>query len=168
MTPKAINLAEKLGRFSERWSPKIVSRFNDNDIMVVKVQGEFVWHDHPETDDFFLVLDGELIIETEDGNVTLGPRELYVVPKGKSIALSRHGKHTSCLSSPGIRPTPGIWKQPPRKQRSNQAPCDSARHGLQALRDRPYRLCVDAAEYRYAGVPRGHEGETRTVHPPPR
>ncbi|MBO6674344.1 MAG: cupin domain-containing protein [Rhizobiales bacterium] len=51
--------------------------------MVVKVQGEFVWHDHPDTDDFFLVLDGEVRIETEDGNVTLGPGELYVVPKGK-------------------------------------------------------------------------------------
>lgn len=83
MKPSAINLAEKLKLFSDHWSPKIISQFNGNDIMVVKVQGEFVWHDHPDTDDFFLVLDGEVTIETEDGNVTLGPGELYVVPKGK-------------------------------------------------------------------------------------
>jgi mannose-6-phosphate isomerase-like protein (cupin superfamily) len=83
LKPEAINLADKLSQFSDHWSPKIVGQFNDNDIMVVKVQGEFVWHDHPDTDDFFLVLDGEVRIETEDGNVTLGPGELYVVPKGK-------------------------------------------------------------------------------------
>lgn len=83
MKPEAINLADKLSQFSEHWSPKIVSQFNDNDIMVVKVQGEFVWHDHHDTDDFFLVLDGQVRIETEDGNVTLGPGDLYVVPKGK-------------------------------------------------------------------------------------
>jgi len=83
MKPEAINLADKLSQFSEHWSPKIVSQFNGNDIMVVKVQGEFVWHDHRDTDDFFLVLDGQVRIETEDGNVTLGPGDLYVVPKGK-------------------------------------------------------------------------------------
>jgi mannose-6-phosphate isomerase-like protein (cupin superfamily) len=83
LKPEAISLADKLSQFSDHWSPKIVGQFNDNDIMVVKVQGEFVWHDHPDTDDFFLVLDGEVRIETEDGNVTLGPGELYVVPKGK-------------------------------------------------------------------------------------
>lgn len=82
MKPEAINLAAKLRTFSEHWSPKIVGQYNDNDIIVVKVQGEFVWHDHPETDDFFLVLDGEVRIETEDGDVTLAPGELYVVPKG--------------------------------------------------------------------------------------
>jgi mannose-6-phosphate isomerase-like protein (cupin superfamily) len=83
LKPEAVNLADKLSQFSDHWSPKIVGQFNDNDIMVVKVQGEFVWHDHPDTDDFFLVLDGEVRIETEDGDVTLGPGELYVVPKGK-------------------------------------------------------------------------------------
>ncbi len=83
MKPEAINLADKLSQFSEHWSPKIVSQFNGNDIMVMKVQGEFVWHDHRDTDDFFLVLDGQVRIETEDGNVTLGPGDLYVVPKGK-------------------------------------------------------------------------------------
>lgn len=80
--PTAINLAQKLSLFSEHWSPKIVSRYNDNDIMVVKFQGEFPMHQHDDTDDFFLVLEGKITIETEDGNVELNPGELYVVPKG--------------------------------------------------------------------------------------
>lgn len=82
MTPTAVNLKDKLATFSEHWSPKIISKFNDNDIMVVKFEGEFPMHDHPETDDLFLVLDGEVTIETEHGNVELKPGELYVVPKG--------------------------------------------------------------------------------------
>ena len=77
-----VRLAEKLSAFSEHWSPKVVADFNGHDVMVVKVQGEFVWHAHPDTDDFFLVLKGRLRIELRDGQVTLGPGELYVVPKG--------------------------------------------------------------------------------------
>ena len=77
-----INLAAKLALFDERWSPKIVGAFNGHDIMVVKVLGEFVWHDHADTDDFFLVLSGRLVIDLPDGAVTLGPGELCVVPKG--------------------------------------------------------------------------------------
>lgn len=82
MTAEAVNLSEKLGKFSEYWSPKIVAQFNGRDVMVVKVQGEFVWHSHDDTDDFFLVLNGIVTIETEQGNVVLRPGELYVVPKG--------------------------------------------------------------------------------------
>ena len=82
MTAEAVNLSEKLSKFSEYWSPKIVSQFNGHDVMVVKVLGEFVWHSHDDTDDFFLVLDGIVTIETEQGNVVLEPGELYVVPKG--------------------------------------------------------------------------------------
>lgn len=77
-----VNLAAKLALFDERWSPKIVGAFNGHDIMVVKVLGEFVWHDHADTDDFFLVLSGRLVIDLPDGAVTLGPGELCVVPKG--------------------------------------------------------------------------------------
>lgn len=80
MTP--INLAEKLATFDTRWSPKIVGSFNGHDLMVVKVLGEFVWHDHPETDDFFLVLSGALLIDLPDATVTLHPGEVFVVPKG--------------------------------------------------------------------------------------
>jgi len=77
-----INLAAKLTSFSEHWSPRTVTTFNDLDVMVVKVQGEFVWHKHDDTDDFFLVLQGRLDIRLRDRTVTLGPGELYVVPKG--------------------------------------------------------------------------------------
>jgi mannose-6-phosphate isomerase-like protein (cupin superfamily) len=80
--PDAVNLAERLGRFAEPWSPRIVSRFNGHEVMVVKAKGEFVWHSHPDTDDFFLVLKGRLVIELRDGEVRLGPGELYVVPRG--------------------------------------------------------------------------------------
>lgn len=78
----AINLAEKLSAFTDLWSPKIVSSFNGHDVMVVKVQGEFNWHSHRDTDDFFLVLKGRLTIQLRDGDVHLGPGDLYVVPKG--------------------------------------------------------------------------------------
>lgn len=78
----SINLADKLAAFSEYWSPRIVAGFNGHDVMLVKVKGEFVWHSHPDTDDFFLVLSGRLTIELPDGAVHLGPGELYVVPRG--------------------------------------------------------------------------------------
>ena len=79
--PKAVDLAAKLAQFQDHWSPKIVARYNDNDVMVVKVLGEFNWHSHDDTDDFFLVLSGELIIDLPDGAITLGAGEMYVVPK---------------------------------------------------------------------------------------
>jgi mannose-6-phosphate isomerase-like protein (cupin superfamily) len=77
-----INLAEKLSLFNEHWAPKVVGSFNGHDLIVVKVKGRFIWHSHPETDDFFLVLKGRLTIEMRAGAVTLGPGELFVVPRG--------------------------------------------------------------------------------------
>lgn len=77
-----VNLAEKLSTFTEHWQPRTVGEFNGHDLMVVKARGEFVWHHHDDTDDFFLVLKGQLVIEMRDRNVTLGPGELFVVPKG--------------------------------------------------------------------------------------
>ena len=77
-----VNLAEKLSNFGEHWSPKIVGNYNGNDIMVVKVQGEFVWHSHAETDDLFLVLKGEIDIELRHHTVTLREGEMFVVPAG--------------------------------------------------------------------------------------
>jgi|SRR5688500_10870693 len=77
-----VNLTEKLGQFSDLFSPKIVATYNDNDIQVVKVAGHFVWHKHDDTDDFFLVLKGKLTIQLRDRNIDLGPGELYVVPRG--------------------------------------------------------------------------------------
>src|SRR2546423_9564148 len=77
-----IDLSEKLSTFAEHWSPRTVTQFNDCDVMVVKVKGEFVWHKHDDTDDFFLILKGCIDIQMRDGTVTLGPGEMFVVPKG--------------------------------------------------------------------------------------
>lgn len=79
---QAINLEQKLSTFHEHWQPRTVGQFNGHDLMVVKVKGEFVWHEHANTDDFFLVLKGRLVIQMPEGNVTLGPGELFVVPQG--------------------------------------------------------------------------------------
>ena len=82
---KTVNLAQKLTLFSEHWSPKIVAEYNGNDVMVVKFQGEFPFHVHEDTDDFFLVLKGRIRIDLEgEEPVELGEGELFVVPKGVS------------------------------------------------------------------------------------
>lgn len=78
-----VNLAEKLAAFDERFSPKIVGELNNYKLAVVKARGEFVWHEHEDTDDFFLVLAGRLVIQLRDrDDIELGPGELYVVPRG--------------------------------------------------------------------------------------
>jgi mannose-6-phosphate isomerase-like protein (cupin superfamily) len=77
-----VTLTERLARFTELWSPRIVGRFNGHDIMVVKARGEFVWHAHPDTDDLFLVLKGRLTIRMREEIVHLAPGDLYVVPRG--------------------------------------------------------------------------------------
>lgn len=82
MALQKVNLDDMLTRFSEHWSPKTVGRLNDYELKVVKVQGEFVWHQHDDTDEVFLVLDGELTIDLPDGAVTLGPRDTVTVPRG--------------------------------------------------------------------------------------
>ena len=82
MNTRSINLQEKLTKFSEHWSPKIVAQMNDYHFKVVKVQGEFVWHAHAGTDEVFLVLKGQLDIHFHDGKVSLNEGEMYVVPKG--------------------------------------------------------------------------------------
>lgn len=78
----AINFREKLAKFSEQWSPKIIAQMNNYHFKLVKIQGEFVWHSHGETDDVFIVLDGQMSIELRDGWVDLKAGEMFVVPKG--------------------------------------------------------------------------------------
>lgn len=79
----AIDLNDKLASFSEAWQPRTVSLFNGHDVMVAKLRGDYHWHVHEDSDDFFLVLSGQLEIDLEDGTtVALGPGQLYVVPKG--------------------------------------------------------------------------------------
>jgi mannose-6-phosphate isomerase-like protein (cupin superfamily) len=75
-------LSEKLAALDAPWSPRIVGHYNGNKVCIAKAKGEFVWHSHPETDDLFLVLEGHLTIQLRDGDVELGPGELYVVPRG--------------------------------------------------------------------------------------
>src|SRR5512138_1717993 len=82
MNDRAINLQEKFSLFSELWSPKIIAQMNDYHFKIAKVQGEFIWHDHPETDEVFLVLHGQLEIQFRDGSVRLREGEMFVVPKG--------------------------------------------------------------------------------------
>jgi mannose-6-phosphate isomerase-like protein (cupin superfamily) len=77
-----VNLADKLGLFNEPYSPKIVGYLNDYKLAVVKVLGEFVWHKHDDTDDFFLVLRGNLTVQLRDRNIELAEGELFVVPRG--------------------------------------------------------------------------------------
>jgi mannose-6-phosphate isomerase-like protein (cupin superfamily) len=78
----AIDLAAKLATFSEPFRPRTVGQFNGHDLMVVKVKGPFTWHKHDDTDDFFLVLKGELTIKLRDGDVKLKPGQVFVVPRG--------------------------------------------------------------------------------------
>jgi mannose-6-phosphate isomerase-like protein (cupin superfamily) len=77
-----VDLADRLAQFAEHWSPKVVARLNDYEIKVVKVQGEFTWHSHDDTDELFLVLDGDLTIQLRDRDVTVGAGQLFVVPRG--------------------------------------------------------------------------------------
>jgi mannose-6-phosphate isomerase-like protein (cupin superfamily) len=103
-----VNIPEKLDSFSEQWAPKIVARYNDNEVCLVRVEGEFVWHSHADTDDLFLVLDGELDIELRDRTVTLGPGELFVVPKGvEHRPVARRGEVKLLLMEPAGTPNTG-------------------------------------------------------------
>ena len=79
---RVVDLRDKLSLFSEHWSPKVVATLNDYEVKVVKVKGEFVWHSHADTDELFLVVDGSLTIRLPDGEVSLGPGQLFVVPRG--------------------------------------------------------------------------------------
>jgi mannose-6-phosphate isomerase-like protein (cupin superfamily) len=79
---EAVNIGSMLARFSEHWAPKKIAELNDYDVKIVKVLGEFTWHRHPDTDELFFVIDGALTIQMHDGDVVLGPGELFVVPRG--------------------------------------------------------------------------------------
>ena len=105
--PDSINVARKLSLFSDHWSPKIIADFNGHDVMVVKAEGEFVWHAHPNTDDFVLVLKGDLTIELRDSEVKLGPGDLYIVPKGVEHRPVAHGEVHLLLIEPRGTPNTG-------------------------------------------------------------
>jgi mannose-6-phosphate isomerase-like protein (cupin superfamily) len=82
MDYKSINLKEKLSKFFDHWSPKIIAQMNDYHFKLVKFEGDFIWHSHDDTDEVFITLDGEMSIEFRDGKVELKTGEMFVVPKG--------------------------------------------------------------------------------------
>ena len=112
----AINLAEKLSAFTEHWQPRTVGEFNGHDLMVVKVKGTFVWHKHDDTDDFFLVLKGRVTIQMRDGNVTLGPGEIFVVPKGvEHCPMAEDEAHLLLIEPSGTPNTGNAETAAPRR-----------------------------------------------------
>jgi mannose-6-phosphate isomerase-like protein (cupin superfamily) len=82
MTYQAINFGKKFALFDEQWQPKVVAEMNDYQLKIVKLQGDFIWHDHKDTDETFLVMEGELRIDFRDGAVRVAAGEMFVVPKG--------------------------------------------------------------------------------------
>lgn len=82
MEHRPINFADKLGLFDDRWSPRVVADLNDYQFKLAKIEGEFVWHDHKDTDEAFIVLFGSMVIDFEDGAVELSAGEMFVVPRG--------------------------------------------------------------------------------------
>lgn len=99
---RPINLADKLAQFDEHWAPRTVATFNGHDVMVVKVEGEFVSHSHDDTDDFFLVLHGEMTVRMRDGDVQLGPGEMFVVPPGvEHQTYAAHEAHLLLIEPSG-------------------------------------------------------------------
>lgn len=102
-----INLAEKLASFADYFSPRTVALLNGHDVMVAKLKGAFVWHKHDDSDDFFLVLEGTLAIELRDRTVTLGPGEMYVVPKGVEHRPVARGEVHLLLIEPTGTPNTG-------------------------------------------------------------
>jgi mannose-6-phosphate isomerase-like protein (cupin superfamily) len=82
MTYKAINFQQKFELFTGQWQPKVIAEMNDYQFKVVKLQGDFIWHDHKDTDDTFIVIEGNLRIDFRDGAVHVGPGEMFIVPKG--------------------------------------------------------------------------------------
>lgn len=99
MANEVVDVADKLALFSERWSPKVAARLNDYELKVVKVRGAFVWHTHEDTDELFLVVDGELTIQLRNGDATLHPDSCSSHREVSSIARSQKAKSTRCSSS---------------------------------------------------------------------
>jgi len=114
--PTAIDFAERLAAFEGHWQPRVVAQFNGHDVMVVKVKGEFVWHSHHDTDDFFLVLKGRITIRLREGPVSLGPGELFVVPKGvEHCPVAEEEAHVLLIEPAGTPNTGDAATAAPRR-----------------------------------------------------
>jgi mannose-6-phosphate isomerase-like protein (cupin superfamily) len=98
--PEVVDIAAKLAQFTDRWSPKVVARLNDYEIKLVKIEGEFVWHKHDDTDELFLVTAGELRIQMRDRTVRVQPGQLFVVPRGVEHCPVADGEVHAMLIEP--------------------------------------------------------------------
>ena len=98
-----VDIQASLSEVSEHWAPRVVSRVNDYDVKVVKLQGEFVWHTHADTDELFLVTRGQLTIQLRDGDVSLGSGQLFVVPRGvEHCPLAQDEAHVVLIEPAGV------------------------------------------------------------------
>ena len=105
-TLQPINFANKLSLFDEHWAPRVVAEMNDYQFKLVKIEGEFVWHSHADTDETFIVLDGSIDIEFRDGSVQLQAGEMYVVPKGvEHKPVAAKVAHLLLIEPVGVRNT---------------------------------------------------------------
>lgn len=100
MAHRVVNLDERFSLFTEQWSPKVVARLNDYEIKIVRIQGEFVWHTHENTDELFFVLSGQLTIRLRDGDVVLSAGEMFVVPRGVEHSPVAEGEVRAVLVEP--------------------------------------------------------------------
>ena len=100
---RAINLKQKLSLFDDPWQPKVVAEMNDYQFKVVKLKGDFIWHDHRDTDETFLVLDGDLRIDFRDGAVRISAGEMFIVPKGvEHKPYAKREVHVLLIESRGV------------------------------------------------------------------
>ncbi|MGH3097725.1 MAG: cupin domain-containing protein [Streptosporangiales bacterium] len=100
MPNEAIDLAAKMASFSEHWSPKVVARLNDYEVKVVKLQGEFTWHSHADTDELFFVIDGDLTVQMREDDVSVRAGQLFVVPRGVEHCPIADGEVHAMLIEP--------------------------------------------------------------------
>jgi mannose-6-phosphate isomerase-like protein (cupin superfamily) len=100
MQTPPINFVDKFSKFSDLWSPKIIAQMNDYHLKIAKIKGEFIWHSHPETDEVFIVIAGQMIIHLRDGEVELNAGEMYVVPRGVEHKPSAEGECQILLIEP--------------------------------------------------------------------
>jgi mannose-6-phosphate isomerase-like protein (cupin superfamily) len=100
---QAINFSDKLSKITEFWQPRVVAEMNDYQFKIVRIEGDFIWHDHPETDETFIVLSGHLRIDFHDGAVSIGPGEMFVVPKGvEHKPYAEHEVHLLLIEPRGV------------------------------------------------------------------
>ena len=106
--PLKVNLAERFERFEDVWAPKIIARYNDNEVRLVRASGECVWHRHDETDELFIILEGEFDMDFRDRTIVVHPGELLIVPRGvEHRPAARRGPVKLLLIDPNGTPNSG-------------------------------------------------------------